>query len=40
MPPVGTSGHCSYPAIAPAALGQAPGNTYFLYPVQNGKGPW
>jgi prepilin-type N-terminal cleavage/methylation domain-containing protein len=30
----------SYPAIAPAAVGQAPGNTYFLYPVKNGKGPW
>jgi prepilin-type N-terminal cleavage/methylation domain-containing protein len=30
----------SYPAIAPAASGVAAGNTYFLYPVANGKGPW
>jgi prepilin-type N-terminal cleavage/methylation domain-containing protein len=30
----------SYPALAPAASGAAAGNTYFLYPVANGKGPW
>lgn len=30
----------SYPAIAPAASGATAGNTYFLYPVANGKGPW
>lgn len=30
----------SYPTIAPAASGVAAGNTYFLYPVANGKGPW
>ena len=30
----------SYPAIGPAASGVAAGNTYFLYVVDNGKGPW
>ena len=30
----------TYPAIAPAASGAAAGNTYFLYPVQYGTGPW
>ena len=30
----------SYPTIAPAASGIAQGNTYFLYPVSYGKGPW
>jgi hypothetical protein len=30
----------SFPYIAPAASGTAAGNTYFLYPVATGKGPW
>jgi prepilin-type N-terminal cleavage/methylation domain-containing protein len=30
----------SYPDIAPSASGVATGNTYFLYPVKYGKGPW
>jgi len=30
----------SYPTIAPAASGLAAGNSYFLYPVNFGKGPW
>jgi prepilin-type N-terminal cleavage/methylation domain-containing protein len=30
----------SYPNIGPGASGIAAGNTYFLYPVANGKGPW
>jgi prepilin-type N-terminal cleavage/methylation domain-containing protein len=30
----------SYPMIAPAASGIAAGNSYFLYPVNYGKGPW
>jgi prepilin-type N-terminal cleavage/methylation domain-containing protein len=30
----------SYPIIAPAASGKSGGNTYFIYPIQYGKGPW
>jgi len=30
----------TYPTIGPAASGTAAGNTYFLYVVDNGKGPW
>jgi type II secretory pathway pseudopilin PulG len=30
----------SFPIIAPAASGKSGGNTYFIYPIQYGKGPW
>jgi prepilin-type N-terminal cleavage/methylation domain-containing protein len=30
----------SFPTIGPAASGTTAGNTYFLYVVDNGKGPW
>lgn len=30
----------SYSTIGPTASGVAAGNSYFLYPIKYGKGPW